>query len=151
MTDFCNKCNSDISYDRYVFDLDIDDNNVFNIKEELLKNMFLKDFCKQCHSTLDKTFEFQDYLALKPILENTVITLSKISETVELNQKTFFLAGVIAFTPPSLKNSPKHYIAYCRSVNGFWQQRDNLKNKTVSVNKNTQLKVALILFVHNKL
>lgn len=93
-TDYCNACHSNESYDRYVINLQINDDNVCSIKEELYKNM-LKNFCKTCHSVLDKTFEFQDYVAIKPIFENTEITLSKISDNVDLNEKTFFLASFV--------------------------------------------------------
>ena len=64
-----------------------------------------------------------------------------------IKEKTYFLVGVIDCTIDQASKKD-HYIAYCRTITGNWQMRDNEKRKMQIVKISPLLKnISLIIYL----
>lgn len=109
-------------------------------------------YCDSCESTSSRiAYNIRSYLYVdvedaykqqlnsqlekKPILTE----LTEIPYKIIIQSELFILCGVIRYKPSVIPNGMGHYIAYCRSIKGIWDERDDLCNIKVNIVKNRSL------------
>ena len=84
----------------------------------------------------------------KPDSNHSQISINNLKANVIIGNKTLVLVGTIAFEKPIGKNTLRHYVAYCRNLQGCWKKYDDASryDRPVKI-KNIVINVALLIYV----
>lgn len=131
---------------------------IFKITREDIQNKNLSrlfttytpQICEICTNTKMVSYDFKGYIALHVENENWYFHLNEIQETIIIGDTTYFLAGVIGYTPAKTDYGQTHYIAYRlqRNLEAKWKSHDNLKVQGVA--GSSSIAVTLIIYIYNK-
>ena len=58
----------------------------------------------------------------KPDSNHSQISINNLKANVIIGNKTLVLVGIIAFEKSIGKNTLRHYVAYCRNLQGCWKK-----------------------------
>lgn len=149
----CTHCEFEESTHHYTTSLHINDqcnDNAIEI-QELLKQKHSdgQELCKECKHRVNRTYEWKNYIAIYPKNKSDKIKIKNLQTMMCIQDKYFFLAGVMGYTPPAVQNSQNHYIAYRKFINDEWQIRDDKLNKILGVGKSTSARIGLLFYVRN--
>jgi len=73
-------------------------------------------------------------------------TLGSIPRTVSFKNKTFFLRGVVGFTPPIRDSDDGHYRGYCVRTDFSWEMYDDVRDKATIIDSSVGINVHIILY-----
>ena len=122
-------------------------------KENFVRNMLFygkeQYICSYCKSNLTLEYDVRGCIAIDFENQNINIKLCEISHAFTLGKKKFILSGAIGFKITEARN--KNYIAYSRSIQGFWFKHNNTKKKRsqYGLNSNVSIKLSMLIYVSN--
>lgn len=73
-------------------------------------------------------------------------SLSDIPLQINLLEKSYKLRGCASFVPPQSSHGMGHYTAFCRRLDGTWENYDDLKDKEVCVKSLTNVYIHLVVY-----
>ena len=118
-----------------------------NFVEILLNELFKNHYaCGKCNGSLQVQYNLNNYVSIDIEDQNLTIELCKIQQVLNYDSKEFILAGVIEFEVCT--SGLKKYTALCRSLQGFWNTKENIKRFKNITEKNS-VKVAVIIYIQN--
>lgn len=106
-------------------------------------------FCTICSHRLSITREYAPIVAFDVEPQNpSVVKISDIKATINLDNTTFDLYSVIQFNPAN-----RHFLAHIKRRNGLWQTFDDLKGRvqTLSHITNTYMHVFMVFYIKRNL
>ena len=118
-------------------------NSIEILLTELFKNSYV---CVECNNLLHIDYDLHDYLSLDFEEQDISVELGKIQPLLHHNSKEFVLGGVIEFE--ICESGFKKYTALCRSLQGFWSRKEDVK-KFANINEKKFVKIAIIIYLQN--
>ena len=129
---------------------------LIEISKEILQNKdFIKYFltqnnnqfiCGKCKNILEIHYEIKKFLIIDIEQQNLRLDIFKLPETIVFENKNFVLSGVIEYE--LFDSGHKKYVAFCRSVGGFWSRKDEKKKFNSIFKHGADLLVAMIIYVN---
>ena len=89
--------------------------------------------------------------SIKPNNDNydeiVTYTLDQLKVTITLNDKRYFLFGLVLFQPPQLKESIGHYVAAVKYNNEYFIF-DDLRKSSYRLEEGSELVINCLFYVH---
>lgn len=150
---FCSKCDTTFTNNYSIVP------SIFKILKDDIKNKSLSGLftkasahsCEICTSEKTVSFNFNGYIAIHVENENWCFELRDIQAAICIGDNTYFLAGLIGYTPAVTKYGQPNYAAYRRTTSKLdkkWKKPDGLQVNNVP--ETSSIAVALILYIRNK-
>ena len=150
----CPNC-TNVSYQHFsCVKLTLEEANVADLTSLIWNKINSGKMCNTCtHNILLSDLEVSNVLSLdvegnEPELNNSPIFINNIQTTLLIANKTLILVGVVAFEEPIGTNTLRHYVAYCRSLQGCWTKYDDASrdDRPIKV-KNIAISIGLLIYV----
>lgn len=81
-----------------------------------------------------------------------LLSLEKLPISVKIGKQLLLLIGIVAYQEPIGNNLLRHYVSYCRNIEGKWLRFDNsdkISNKATYI-RNTQIEVNTALAIYTE-
>lgn len=123
-------------------------------------------FCRNCESTSARLSSALDtYLCidvedsykrtLNPEMKDfnqidIYCSLDQVPIKINIQRQTFHLCGVARYTLPVVAGGTGHYIAYCRKINGTWEEKNDMLTykKCISEHQTKVLKMKMSMLFY---
>lgn len=121
----------------------------FSIKDLVLyvNSFFNQKICSNCLVESNPyDYEINNLLVLDVECNNCITFLNVVPEILEVSNVRYNLIGVIGIKDTD-KQSERHYTAFCRSLDGHWYERDNVKKSRGIIKTYFSLKIATLFYI----
>ena len=118
------------------------------VRDLLFSNKLI---CSICNNILITEYASHHYIAVDLENQHININLNEIEDTLFFDNKAYILSGAIEVENSKAEN--KNYIAYCRTIQGFWVKKDcKVKKKKITKSSNSKLfvKLAFLIFIKSQ-
>lgn len=152
----CDSCEISLLNQEEVLSISNHDNlNNFKIKDlQIYVSEYLKNRIRQITSfcTCKNVQVKQDFIGpffMLNIHNKNVFEIREIPEILIMCEKKFVLTGIIA-SRINKNYEVTQYISFCRNLQGFWSEHNNLKKNAFSIKslKGRHLKISLLIYVN---
>lgn len=117
------------------------------VVDRTLSDWPLCDGRRTCTMRINDNYFFAEVIVPNPHSTIEVAArLLDLPQHVTVQNKTFFLRGVIGFTGGTKKTDIGHYVAFCYRGRDYWQSFDDLRNSVSNCNAKTVVRIHVLFY-----
>lgn len=110
-----------------------------DLLENIMKHLYVPESCEKCgHQIFIADIYINNIISIdiEDMQKNTtscLVKLNKLITNISIQKQTFILIGIVGFEEPIGDNVSRHYVAYCKSIQGSWMKYDDTEDSTKPV------------------